>query len=39
MPSKTRGFFHYVWVSVEKEKVEAEVVDLEGEVQDRFVIQ
>ena len=33
------GYFHYVWISVHKEKVEGEVVDLEGQVQDRFVIE
>jgi predicted phosphodiesterase len=33
------GYFHYVWISVEKEKIEGEIVDLEGQVQDRFVIE
>jgi len=33
------GYFHYVWISVQKERIEGEVVDLEGEVQDRFVIE
>lgn len=33
------GYFHYVWISVQKEKIEGEVVDLEGQVQDRFVIE
>ncbi len=33
------GYFHYVWISVHKEKVEGEVIDLEGQVQDRFVIE
>jgi predicted phosphodiesterase len=33
------GYFHYVWVSVERGKIEGEVVDLEGEIQDRFVVQ
>ncbi len=33
------GYFHYVWISVQKEKVEGEVVDSEGQVQDRFVIE
>ena len=32
------GYFHYIWVSVQKGKVEGEVVDLGGEIQDRFVI-
>ena len=32
------GYFHYVWISVQKEKIEGEVVDLEGQVQDRFLI-
>ena len=33
------GYFHYLWISVQKEKIEGEVVDLEGQVQDRFVIE
>jgi len=33
------GYFHYVWISVQKEKVQGEVVDLEGQIQDRFVIE
>lgn len=33
------GYFHYVWISVEKGRIEGEVVDLEGKVQDRFVIE
>lgn len=33
------GFFHYVWVSVDKGKMEGEVVDLEGQIRDRFVIE
>ncbi len=33
------GYFHYVWISVQKEKVEGEVVDLKGQVRDRFVIE
>ncbi len=33
------GYFHYLWISVQNEKVEGEVVDLEGQVQDRFVIE
>lgn len=33
------GFFHYVWVSVQKGKMEVEVVDLEGQIRDRFVIE
>jgi hypothetical protein len=32
------GYFHYVWVSIQKGKVESEVVDLDGQIQDRFVI-
>ena len=32
------GYFHYVWISVQKERIEGEVVDLGGEIQDRFVI-
>jgi len=31
------GFFHYVWVSVQGGKMEGEVVDLDGQIQDRFV--
>ncbi len=38
--SKARGrFFHYVCVSVREGKIEGEVVDLEGRVRDRFVIE
>ena len=38
-PFKERGgYFHYVWVSVQADRIEGEVVDLEGEVRDRFVI-
>jgi hypothetical protein len=33
------GFFHYVWISVQKERIEGEVVDLEGQIQDRFMIE
>ena len=33
------GYFHYVWISVQREKMEGEVVDLEGQIQDRFVIE
>jgi hypothetical protein len=33
------GYFHYIWVSVQKGKIEGEVVDLEGQIQDRFVIE
>ncbi len=33
------GYFHYVWISVRKGKIEGEVVDLEGKVRDRFVIE
>ncbi len=33
------GFFHYVWISVQKERIEGEGVDLEGGVRDRFVIE
>jgi hypothetical protein len=36
---KERGrFFHYVRISAQQERIEGEVVDLEGEIQDRFVI-
>jgi 3',5'-cyclic AMP phosphodiesterase CpdA len=38
-PFKERGgYFHYVWVSVQTDRIEGEVVDLEGEVRDRFVV-
>ena len=38
-PFKERGgYFHYVWVSVHADRIEGEVVDLEGEVRDRFTI-
>jgi hypothetical protein len=33
------GYFHYVWISVQKERIEGEVVDLEGQIQDRFMIE
>lgn len=33
------GYFHYIWVSVESGKMEAEVVDLDGQIQDRFVME
>ncbi len=36
---ETGGYFHYVWVRVEKGRAVAEVVDLEGKIQDRFVIE
>ena len=32
-------FFHYVWISVLKDRIEGEVVDLEGAIQDKFVIE
>jgi len=32
------GFFHYIWISAEKGRMEGEVVNLEGRIQDRFVI-
>jgi len=39
-PLKERGgYFHYVWISVQKEKIEGEVVDWGGQIQDRFVIE
>jgi len=38
LPSRG-GYFHYVWISVEGGRMEGEVVDLEGKVRDRFVIQ
>jgi len=33
------GFFHYVWISVRNGRMEGEAVDLEGRIQDRFVIE
>ncbi len=33
------GYFHYVWISLQKGKMEGEVVDLEGQIQDKFVIE
>jgi len=33
------GFFHYVWISVQQERIEGEVVDLEGQIRDRFMIE
>ena len=33
------GYFHYVWVNVLREKMEGEVIDLEGNLRDRFIIE
>jgi 3',5'-cyclic AMP phosphodiesterase CpdA len=33
------GYFHFVWVSVLRGRMEGEVVDLDGQIQDRFVIE
>jgi hypothetical protein len=33
------GYFHYVWISVQKEKIEGEVVNWGSQIQDRFVIE
>ncbi len=33
------GYFHYVWISVQVGKMEGEVVDLEGQIKDKFVIE
>jgi hypothetical protein len=33
------GFFHYVWISVQQERIQGEVVDLEGQIRDRFMIE
>ena len=33
------GYFHYVWVTVYRGGIEGEVVDLERQVKDRFVIE
>ena len=35
---ETGGYFHYVWISIQRGRMEGEVVDLEGQIQDRFVI-
>jgi hypothetical protein len=38
-PFRARGgYFHYVWVLVQPDQIEGEVIDLEGQVRDRFVI-
>jgi hypothetical protein len=37
---KERGrFFHYVWISAQQQRIEGEVVDLEGQIRDRFMIE
>ena len=33
------GYFHFVWISVERGRMEGEVVDLEGEIKDRFLVE
>jgi hypothetical protein len=33
------GYFHFVWMTVLREKVEGEVIDLQGNLRDRFVIE
>jgi acid phosphatase type 7 len=33
------GYFHYTWISVLKGRIEGEGVDLEGQIQDKFVIE
>ena len=33
------GYFHYVWISVQGGRMEGEVVNLSGQIQDRFVIE
>lgn len=33
------GYFHFVWVSVLRGKMKGEVVDLDGQIQDQFVIE
>lgn len=38
-PRESGGYFHYVWISIQKEKMEGEAVDMKGQVQDRFVIE
>ena len=36
--SERGGYFHYVWISAQKEMIVGEAVDLEGRVRDRFMI-
>jgi predicted phosphodiesterase len=38
-PKDQGGYFHYVWVSVRSGRIKGEVVDLDGRIQDRFVIE
>jgi acid phosphatase type 7 len=33
------GYFHYVWISVREGRMAGEAVDVDGQVQDRFVIE
>ncbi len=33
------GYFHNVWISVKRGRMEGEVVDLEGQIRDRFVVE
>jgi len=33
------GYFHYVWISAHEGKMGGEVIDLEGQIQDRFTIE
>jgi hypothetical protein len=33
------GYFHYVWISAQSGRIEGEAVDLDGQIQDRFVIE
>jgi Calcineurin-like phosphoesterase len=37
-PKDSGGYFHYVWVSIQKGRLEGEVVNLDGQIKDRFVI-
>lgn len=32
------GYFHYVWISVQTGRMDGEVIDLEGQIQDRFTL-
>jgi hypothetical protein len=31
------GYFHYVWIFLQKGRIEGEGVDVEGQIQDTFV--
>ncbi len=33
------GYFHFIWITVQRERIEGEVVDLEGRIRDQFMIE